>query len=201
MLGTTAAIFLLSATLSQVCHPFDQPSFAKMASAIEPAERSDMLKTWSAWSRSASGDVVPQGAHLSFRVQRDRSPSDPTYELRAWRIGNTWSMRARTGQANRKLQMKWSGWRDIPIDQARARKLSELVADDCLWTAPRYVSANVTGNTMFTEANLLIDVRTERRRWGGMQISAAVGRPAELASLALNWAFDLPPLAAGWPDR
>jgi hypothetical protein len=81
------------------------------------------------------------------------------------------------------------------------QKLNQLIADDCLWNAPRYVSANVPGNAAFTEIILLIDVRAKGRHWGGMQISAAEGRPAELASFALNWAFDLPPLSPGWPDK
>lgn len=205
MLGPSAAILLLSASVAQVslpvCRPFDQPTFAKMATAIESEERSDMRKTWRAWSRNLGGAVVPRAADLSFRVQRNRSPSDPSYELQAWRVGEAWHMQARTGRTYPKPETRWTPWQDIQINQSRAEKLNELTVDPCLWSAPRYLSANVPGNTMFTEVILLLDVRRRGQRWGGMQLSAAAGRPAELASLALNWAFDLPPVTPGWPDR
>lgn len=107
-----------------------------------------------------------------------------------WRI----YARSSSGHAPRP---QWTEWRSIRLTTDGERRLNSILADPCLWAAPRFLDSEVRllngrGDSRPDGPSTGNDLTKGDRHWGGWHFSWLVGPQGQLSALLLGEAFGLP---------
>lgn len=156
---------------------------------------------WRNWADAESGvswETAKPGAAVHFKTSPGALTTDPTErEVVGRRSLNGWEIYARSGTAPGWRKQEWTEWRRIRLTPQGDRKLTAILADPCLWVAPRFLDQQVRlvnrrGDARPDGPSTAYDLMQENRRWGGWHFSWSVGPQGQLRSLLLSEAFGLP---------
>lgn len=168
-------------------HLNDDPNDALLAS---------MLDDW------LSHPPVPPWPDQDFDAQIVISTDDGyTLELMrrevvARRRQGVWQVSGRSRSMKQGTD-RWSEWRRKPVSPGNSERLSEILTDECLWNAPRFIDQliplrNGAYAASFDSPSNTYDVQGPDRRWNGHHSFWTLGPPGRLRSILVSEAFGLP---------
>ncbi|MFS0711442.1 hypothetical protein [Brevundimonas phoenicis] len=197
------------------CSAFAHVDQAALPSHLnnDPAdERLDAI--WTRWTQDQPDIVwrtrVPD-ATVRFETSDGMVEHPARREVAGRRSSDGWEIYARSSSLPGPL-VAWSPWVPVPLSPGAASRLDALLAEPCLWSAPRFLDGEVrlkNGRYDSRPDGPLTgyDVSEGGRRWGGWHFSWMVGAPGQLRGILLAEAFGLPeyPLDEigpdGWIDK
>ncbi len=105
----------------------------------------------------------------------------------------------------------WSPWREVQLSQEMQDRIDAVLADPCLWSAPRHLEQGVALKNGRYDLRPdgpfnYYDVTSGNRRWGGMHISWTAGTPGQLSIILMTAAYGDPAYepdaidSEGWLD-
>ncbi len=160
-------------------HGDDVPFEEVLRSALKPPELRD-------FQRADRWVIVSEAWFINDRAKR---------EVAAFRIRGEWRAAYRTLSAAALSKRAFrSRWRVTTLSSETGHLLETLVADPCLWTAPRFLDAAIPITpagwvTSFDGPITSYEVHVGNRTWSGLQISWRLGPPAELRSALFQAIF------------
>ncbi|MCC7267806.1 MAG: hypothetical protein IT546_10760 [Caulobacteraceae bacterium] len=206
--------FLLvpAAAFGSECPPFDQVAVDRLPTTWETFDGTAFETAWTDWARHHDNAPMrgADGGKAQFRLSTTvPGPGIVSYDLRGRKLSKDgWKIEARRrGYAGPRSYS--SGWRRVKLSVDASRKIDELLADRCFWSAPRFLDDRlplIAGGyaQSIHQATTFFDIRVGNRDWRGIHVSWVIGRPGELRSLLTDAAFGDPGLMNDrlerWPD-
>lgn len=156
---------------------------------------------WSAWANeqnSIAWNTLSPTSSVHFITLPGGLTTDPTVrEIVGRQSADGWEIYARSGTAPGWQEQRWTDWRSVQLTPRGKERLTAILEDQCLWSAPRFLDGEVRllngrGDARPDGPSTGYDVTQGNRRWGGWHFSWSVGPPGQLRSLLLSEAFGLP---------
>jgi hypothetical protein len=176
------------------CQPFQSLAIARLPQKLDPFHSQSAADEWRAWA-ALEAKSIASGERERFLIQRTtRAVGLPSYQVRGQREAQGWRLDSRVDHGGRRLRHRWSRWRRVHFPSRLQAELDQVWTDNCLWTAPRFLAATLplaSGEWVpsFDGPVTYFDLWGNGRDWNGAQMSWRLGKPAELASIALRAAF------------
>ncbi|WGM31116.1 hypothetical protein KKHFBJBL_01356 [Brevundimonas sp. NIBR11] len=158
----------------------------------------DIRSEWANETHSIPWATRAPTASVRFTAFPGGLTTDPTVrEVVGRQSADGWEIHARSGTAPGWQEQQWTDWRAVRLSPRGNRRLTALLADPCLWLAPRFLDSEVRlsngrGDARPDGPTTAYDLTQGNRRWGGWHFSWSVGPPGQLRSLLLSEAFGLP---------
>ncbi len=169
------------------------------------------------WNEWANTDLdVPwrtQRPLAKIHVERVRSGLSATGHFLRVVVGRKsasgWEIYAREKE-NAPLA-DWTSWREVQVSEVTQKRIDAVLADPCLWSAPRHLEQGVALKNGRYDLRPdgpfnYYDVTSGNRRWGGMHISWTAGTPGQLSIILMTAAYGDPAYepdaidSEGWLD-
>lgn len=161
-----------------------------------PSNRAGPSPGQRARSRGSSSASPTSSVH--FITWPGGLTTDPTVrEVVGRQSADGWEIYARSGTAPGLQEQRWTDWRRVQLTPRGKKRLTAILEDQCLWSAPRFLDGEVRllngrGDARPDGPSTGYDVTRGNRRWGGWHFSWSVGPPGQLRSLLLSETFGLP---------
>lgn len=182
------------------CSAFRAVDRARLPTHLNDDPTEQSLETaWASWA-NAPLDVNWRTANpvASLRIWSSRAPlstEDKAREVVARRSSSGWEAYARQNPDD--PWGVWSPWRRVELNDTVRSRIAALLADPCLWSAPRFMDAEIPllggGVDLRPDGPITgYDISVEGRRWGGLYFSPRLGPPAQLRAILFAAAFGEP---------
>jgi len=195
---------LLPAPLSNVsaapvpdgrCPAFEHVDLTKLPTHLfDDPEGSSLETIWTEWAQS-SPDIAWRTEHpqATLHLETTRgalSPDGPGVRVVVGRRSvKGWEVYAREGV--HPAMPAWTPWHEVRTSRATQDRIDGVLADPCLWSAPRFLEQIVALTNGRYDARPdgpfnYYDFTSGNRHWGGMHFSWTVGAPARLRAILLS---------------
>ena len=184
------------ATVSDVqCPTFEHIDWTKLPThLLDDPDGTSFETIWNRWA-SAPPDIAwrTERPQATLHIETTRGAlSDIGPGMRVVvgrRSSNGWEIYAREGE--HPAAPAWTPWRDVQLSRSAQDRIDGVLADPCLWSAPRFLDQEVALRNGRYDARPdgpfnFYDVTSGSRRWGGMHLSWTVGAPARLRGVLLS---------------
>ncbi|MGV9007296.1 MAG: hypothetical protein ACOH1H_11225 [Brevundimonas sp.] len=187
----------LAATGCPAFRNIDQPRLPTRVN--NDPQQPPLVDVWSSWAADTpeipQPDADPDSTIRLSTVQM--MTSEPVEQAIAARHSAAgWEVFARA-RSMAGPSGPWSPWRPLTLSTDAATRLSAVLDDPCLWSAPRFLPSEVPllngrYEARYDGPNTFYAVSSADRHWGGWHISWSLGAPGRIRAILMSQAFGGP---------
>lgn len=183
---------------TKVCRAFSEIDIDRLSQDSPAPGEDNWSETWRRWAQDSSQKPW-RGATPAvwFRLSSSEgmTPTAAYREVFGRRDGTRWTLYARQQGPGRVMSI--TPWRRTVVSATSASRLSNLIDQPCLWTAPPYLYSGMPLRDGRTALNpdgplTIFEINAGDQHWRGIHASWILGEPGELRAIVFKEAFGLP---------